>query len=95
LTPTLCINPPSLSTHPIEDKGKYHLAATMMLSKVVMSLLTVSLAAAHMEMSWPYPLRSRFDPQVPEEDIDYSMTSPLNSDGASPLNHKQDGSVHG
>ncbi|KAH1354797.1 hypothetical protein KXW28_004200 [Aspergillus fumigatus] len=54
----------------------------MMLSKVVMGLLTASLAAAHMEMSWPYPLRSRFDTQVPEEDIDYSMTSPLNSDGS-------------
>jgi hypothetical protein len=56
----------------------------MMFSKVVLGLLTVSLAAAHMEMSWPYPLRSRFDPQVPEEDIDYSMTSPLDSDGISP-----------
>lgn len=66
----------------------------MMLSKVVMGLLTASLAAAHMEMSWPYPLRSRFDPQVPEEDIDYSMTSPLNSDGASPLSHYHNESAH-
>ncbi|KAF7177584.1 hypothetical protein CNMCM7691_005913 [Aspergillus felis] len=71
----------SLTKHPVENKGKYHLA-TMMFSKVVLGLLAVSLAAAHMEMSWPYPLRSRFDPQVPEEDIDYSMTSPLDSDGS-------------
>ncbi|RHZ63230.1 uncharacterized protein CDV56_107179 [Aspergillus thermomutatus] len=51
-----------------------------MFSKVVLGLLTTSLAAAHMEMSWPYPLRSRFDPQT--TDIDYSMTSPLDSDGS-------------
>jgi hypothetical protein len=54
-----------------------------MLSKFVLGLVSASLAAAHMEMSWPYPLRSRFDPQT--TDIDYSMTSPLLSDGTHPL----------
>lgn len=32
---------------------------------------------AHMQMSSPYPLRSTFNPKVPEGQKDYSMTSPL------------------
>ncbi|EAW12120.1 lignocellulolytic auxiliary activity family 11 protein [Aspergillus clavatus NRRL 1] len=51
-----------------------------MFSKITVVLLTASMAAAHMEMAWPYPLRSRFDPQ--STNIDYSMTNPLNSDGS-------------
>ena len=39
-------------------------------------------ALCHMQMSWPYPLRSSFNPANSYEDIDYSMTSPLNSDGS-------------
>ncbi|KAJ9602682.1 hypothetical protein H2200_012876 [Cladophialophora chaetospira] len=37
---------------------------------------------AHMQMSSPYPLRSPLDPDVPVEDKDYSMTSPLFTDGS-------------
>lgn len=39
-------------------------------------------ALCHMQMSWPYPLRSEFNPATPESEIDYSMTSPLNADGS-------------
>jgi hypothetical protein len=35
-----------------------------------------------MEMSWPYPLRSKYNPANSYEIIDYSMTSPLNVDGS-------------
>lgn len=45
-------------------------------------LCSSSLAAAHMEMSWPYPLRSRFDPNSNPSLIDYSMTSPLDPHGS-------------
>ncbi|KAF9882676.1 hypothetical protein FE257_005650 [Aspergillus nanangensis] len=45
-------------------------------------LATGHFAAAHMELSWPYPLRSRFDPQADQSTIDYSMTSPLLADGS-------------
>ncbi|QMW34779.1 hypothetical protein G4B84_010270 [Aspergillus flavus NRRL3357] len=41
------------------------------------------MAAAHMEISWPYPLRGRFDPYSDPFLIDYSMTSPLYPDGSS------------
>jgi hypothetical protein len=43
------------------------------------------LTAAHMEMSWPYPLRSKFDPENNYTNIDYSMTNPLLTDGTLPL----------
>lgn len=36
----------------------------------------------HMEMSWPYPLHSKFDPKNTYHNIDYSMTEPLNADGS-------------
>lgn len=52
-----------------------------MFFKTVLGLLSVGLATAHMEMSWPYPLRSKFDPNNNPSNIDYSMTSPLNADG--------------
>jgi len=39
-------------------------------------------ALAHMEMSWPYPLRSPLDPAVDYSVKDYSMTSPLLADGS-------------
>jgi hypothetical protein len=45
-------------------------------------LLFATLIQAHMELLWPYPFRSRFDRQVPEPMIDYSMTSPLLGDGS-------------
>lgn len=39
-------------------------------------------ASSHMEMSWPYPLRSKFDPANSYQVIDYSMTAPLSADGS-------------
>ncbi|KAL1297554.1 hypothetical protein AAFC00_006122 [Neodothiora populina] len=39
-------------------------------------------ALAHMEMSWPYPLHSKYDPANNYQNIDYSMTSPLVADGS-------------
>ena len=40
------------------------------------------LATAHMEMSYPYPIRSQFDPLNNYTNIDYSNTSPLEGTGA-------------
>ena len=40
------------------------------------------LASAHIEMASPPPLRSKSNPNTPENLIDYSMTSPLISDGS-------------
>lgn len=48
---------------------------------IVTALLAVGPAMAHMELNWPYPLRSRFDPANDWSHIDYSMTSPLLADG--------------
>ncbi|KAB8228256.1 hypothetical protein ETB97_001939 [Aspergillus alliaceus] len=53
----------------------------MRFNSILSMLLSCGLAAAHMEMSWPYPLRSRYDPQN-KGNVDYSMTSPLLSDGS-------------
>ncbi|TKA32745.1 hypothetical protein B0A50_00970 [Salinomyces thailandicus] len=39
-------------------------------------------ALCHMEMSWPYALRSKYNPDNTYQDIDYSMTSPLEADGS-------------
>ena len=36
----------------------------------------------HMQMSWPYPLRSEYNPANTYQNIDYSMTDPLNADGS-------------
>lgn len=49
--------------------------------------MSLGLCAAHIEMSWPYPFRSKFDPETDPGLIDYSMTSPLNADGASIFSH--------
>lgn len=37
---------------------------------------------AHMEMNWPYAIRSKYNPANNYNDIDYSMTSPLVADGS-------------
>ncbi|KAF5989751.1 hypothetical protein FBULB1_596 [Fusarium bulbicola] len=39
------------------------------------------LALAHMEMTYPPPFKSKYNPYA-GQDIDYSMTSPLNADGS-------------
>ncbi|KAL1990465.1 hypothetical protein VTN49DRAFT_6304 [Thermomyces lanuginosus] len=53
-----------------------------MFSKALLGLMSLGLCAAHIEMSWPYPFRSKFDPETDPGLIDYSMTSPLNADGS-------------
>ncbi|KAM0793788.1 hypothetical protein ACM66B_001205 [Microbotryomycetes sp. NB124-2] len=45
------------------------------------SYLAVSVQA-HIQLFYPPPIRSKFDPQTPESMIDYSMTSPLLADGS-------------
>ena len=35
-----------------------------------------------MELGWPYPFRDKANPNSPQAQIDYSMTSPLNADGS-------------
>lgn len=51
--------------------------------KLLASILGLAaLAQAHMELSWPFPFRSKLNPNVPEALKDYSMTSPLLSTGS-------------
>jgi hypothetical protein len=45
-------------------------------------LAFASQALGHMEMSWPYPLHSKYNPANSYTIIDYSMTSPLLKDGS-------------
>ncbi|XWX00508.1 hypothetical protein V2A60_008528 [Cordyceps javanica] len=46
-------------------------------SGVALGLATIS--HAHMQMSWPPPFRSQYNPYT--TDVDYSMTSPLDASG--------------
>jgi hypothetical protein len=50
-----------------------------MIFKTVIGLMAVGIASAHMELCWPYPLRSKYDPDATS--VDYSMTDPLKTDG--------------
>ncbi|KIW98192.1 uncharacterized protein Z519_01776 [Cladophialophora bantiana CBS 173.52] len=53
------------------------------LSLALSSILWLPICTqAHMQMSWPYPLRSPLDPDVPVDEKDYDMTSPLLADGS-------------
>ncbi len=49
-------------------------------------LLTLALlgtpTTAHMQLTYPPPLRSKSNPNTPTANIDYSMTSPLKTDGS-------------
>ncbi|KAI9893415.1 MAG: hypothetical protein M1814_006712 [Vezdaea aestivalis] len=47
---------------------------------LLLALPTYSLA--HMEMNWPYPLKSKFDPTNRDSDRDYNQIAPLNADGS-------------
>lgn len=44
--------------------------------------LSIGPALGHMEMTWPYALRSKFNPKNDWTNIDYSNTSPLLADGS-------------
>ncbi|KAI5201230.1 hypothetical protein E4T38_06168 [Aureobasidium subglaciale] len=45
-------------------------------------LSLASQVLGHMEMSWPYPLHSKYNPANSYTVIDYSMTAPLFADGS-------------
>ncbi|OBT65572.1 hypothetical protein VE03_05046 [Pseudogymnoascus sp. 23342-1-I1] len=49
---------------------------------IATALLAAGPAMAHMQLNWPYPLRSQFDPANDYTIIDYSMNSPLLADGS-------------
>lgn len=53
---------------------------SVLVTGAILSL--ASQAMGHMEMSWPYPLRSKYNPANSYSIIDYSMTSPLAADGS-------------
>ncbi|KAL1709289.1 hypothetical protein EV121DRAFT_267296 [Schizophyllum commune] len=53
-----------------------------MKSSIALLAAFASLVSAHMEMTDPAPLRSKYNPNTDSNLIDYSMTSPLDSTGA-------------
>ncbi|GAA5974422.1 hypothetical protein JCM11641_005274 [Rhodosporidiobolus odoratus] len=53
-----------------------------MRSFLLLSALSAGLVKAHIEMMYPLPINSQYDPQTLEANKDYSMTAPLNSDGS-------------
>ncbi len=56
--------------------------------KSVLLLASASVAAAHMEMTWPPPFRSKYSPFSNPATIDYTMTAPLLADGTNfPCKH--------
>ena len=52
------------------------------LTALIAALSLLSSAKAHMSLSWPEPFRAEVNPFVPQAEIDYSITSPLNPDGS-------------
>lgn len=52
-----------------------------MLPLAILALLS-PLAAAHMEMTAPPPLRSKHNEHADQAQVDYSMTSPLEASGS-------------
>ena len=56
--------------------------STSSMSALYSIFILLPSALCHMEMSWPYPLRSKFNPDTPYSMVDYSMTSPLEADGS-------------
>ena len=67
---------PSTSSTMIERK---HFSSVSALCNL---FLLIPPTLCHMEMSWPYSLRSKHNPANSYSDIDYSMTSPLEADGS-------------
>lgn len=53
-----------------------------MSKSTLLVLFYASYALAHMQMSYPPPRKSKFNPNVPLDQIDYSMTNPLLADGS-------------
>ena len=54
----------------------------MQFATLLTALTLGSTVTAHMKLQWPYPFRDQANPNVQQAKIDYSMTSPLNSDGS-------------
>lgn len=52
----------------------------MKISFAGVALLLSSVCSAHMEMSWPPPFRSKYNPYTTS--VDYDMTSPLSASGS-------------
>jgi hypothetical protein len=48
----------------------------------VAAMLTAPVVTAHLELTSPFPLHSKLDSKVPDSLKDYSMTSPLATDGS-------------
>ncbi|GAA5949902.1 hypothetical protein JCM3765_007732 [Sporobolomyces pararoseus] len=57
-------------------------SSTRLALMVSFLLGSTSLVKAHVELLFPPPINSKYDPQTIEANIDYSMTSPLNQDGS-------------
>ncbi|GAA5958886.1 hypothetical protein JCM21900_002268 [Sporobolomyces salmonicolor] len=49
---------------------------------LALAALGAGLVQAHMQLQYPPPINSEYDPQTPQADIDYSMTSPLLANGS-------------
>jgi hypothetical protein len=47
-----------------------------------MLLLALPPALCHVQMTWPAPLRSKYNPSTPNNLIDYSIASPLSASGS-------------
>jgi hypothetical protein len=47
-----------------------------------MLLIALPPALCHVQMTWPAPLRSKYNPSTPESLIDYSISSPLSASGS-------------
>ena len=51
-------------------------------SALYMLLLALPPALCHVQMTWPAPLRSKYNPSTPNNLIDYSIASPLSASGS-------------
>ncbi len=54
----------------------------LFLLPTLLTLLTPTPTAAHMQLTYPPPLKSKFNPHTSPANIDYSLTSPLKGDGS-------------
>lgn len=78
----LCCSP-SISSDPETQHSENHCQSNMHSNGLFITLVAlISAARAHMEMRRPYPIRSKFDPQTPNELRDYNMIAPLLADGS-------------
>ncbi|KAF2233215.1 lytic polysaccharide monooxygenase [Viridothelium virens] len=55
---------------------------TQFIHSLCIFLSFFTFTSAHIEMSWPYPLRSKLNSKTPQSLMDYSMTAPLDASGS-------------